>query len=695
MKKILAGINNFLNKPYADVVVLFLLCILSYGILIPWLGWFSDDWFFIWLSRKLGLAGLLRYFTSSRALFSVQHYLLDPLISVRPIFTQIFGLLAHFLSAVSLWLLVRSLWPQKRSLAAWSAFLYVVYPGFIEHPAALVYGHLYLVLAIALLSLWLTSLAIRNPRRFWFFSALAFILGVLNLLLTEYFFFVELLRPVVIWITASGQKKKLTFNRFLLFWLPYLVCFIGVVLWRVVGLGQAFEDNFFTFAVDARSNFFAAARNLLISWLKYLYTSVIQPWGKLFSLPSSADIGRTAWILYFLVMAAAGALVAALHFSRRTRRPERREDRTTRMQVLVFALVTVCLLGAPFFLTSFVTVLDTSLSRGTLPVAFGVGILLLALLMYIPVKRGWKIALLAILLALGVGRQFQRAAFYRVAWMDQTRTFWNITWRMPQLETNTVLVTNDQPLAFINQATALSSALDWIYAPEKNSERISYVIVYASEYPELAIPQNLVLPYPGSELIVDPQHIIYTYVEGGCIQLLTPKYAFEYPTLKAASLALTEVSSTTAIHDAPDASAIQPQVTIFGSEPTHDWCYYYLKADLARQQADWPAVIDREEQALAAVGFPDEHPVWAFPLLQAYAAEGRWQDLLPLFEQTYQAFLQNKGINPADASRAKDLQSIQDRFSGLWSYILSISAPSAERDAAQQQIMILIGNPAP
>ena len=37
--------------------------------------------------------------------------------------------------------------------------------------------------------------------------------------------------------------------------------------------------------------------------------------------------------------------------------------------------------------------------------------------------------------------------------------------------------------------------------------------------------------------------------------------------------------------------AILPSPPFVG-EPLHGWCYYYEKAELARQQADWDSVID-------------------------------------------------------------------------------------------------------
>jgi hypothetical protein len=46
----------------------------------------------------------------------------------------------------------------------------------------------------------------------------------------------------------------------------------------------------------------------------------------------------------------------------------------------------------------------------------------------------------------------------------------------------------------------------------------------------------------------------------------------------------------------PSAASVPP-VEIFGREPAHTWCYYYQKADLARQSEDWAQAVSLLEEA--------------------------------------------------------------------------------------------------
>jgi hypothetical protein len=56
----------------------------------------------------------------------------------------------------------------------------------------------------------------------------------------------------------------------------------------------------------------------------------------------------------------------------------------------------------------------------------------------------------------------------------------------------------------------------------------------------------------------------------------------------------------------------------FGSEPPHEWCYYYQKADLARQQNDWQTVAELGDEAQKLGLHPNDQIEW-MPFLQAYA----------------------------------------------------------------------------
>jgi hypothetical protein len=61
-----------------------------------------------------------------------------------------------------------------------------------------------------------------------------------------------------------------------------------------------------------------------------------------------------------------------------------------------------------------------------------------------------------------------------------------------------------------------------------------------------------------------------------------------------------------------------PPTIPFGSEPAHDWCYYYQKAAYARQSDNWDAVLQWGEEA-HSLGYTANDQIEWMPFLQAYA----------------------------------------------------------------------------
>ena len=68
-------------------------------------------------------------------------------------------------------------------------------------------------------------------------------------------------------------------------------------------------------------------------------------------------------------------------------------------------------------------------------------------------------------------------------------------------------------------------------------------------------------------------------------------------------------------------SAANPPEDIFGKEPAHDWCYYYEKADLARQGQDWQQVVTLGDEATKLGLAPKDTSEW-MPFLQGYFMAG-------------------------------------------------------------------------
>ena len=77
------------------LAILLLLCLLSYGVLVPRLGFYWDDWPGIWVSHSLGSSGLREYAATDRPFTGWLHTLTTSLLGERPFHWQVVALLTR------------------------------------------------------------------------------------------------------------------------------------------------------------------------------------------------------------------------------------------------------------------------------------------------------------------------------------------------------------------------------------------------------------------------------------------------------------------------------------------------------------------------------------------------------------------------------------------------------------------------
>lgn len=235
-------INELFKASIVPLVLLFV-CVLSYGLLIPWLGFYWDDWPKVWVFHSLGTSGLLEYFSGFRPFVGMLHTLTTPLLGEAPLHWHLLALLIRWLGAVAIWWSLRGLWPQRLPEAASIAFLFSVYPGFTHQPVSFLVGQeQFLSLALFIFSLGAVIWSLRVPRLFWPFTTLALISSALSMLATEYFIGLEFLRPIFIWLVLSEKIKnpRQRVRSTLTYWSSYVVVSAIFVIWRLFLFGTTF-----------------------------------------------------------------------------------------------------------------------------------------------------------------------------------------------------------------------------------------------------------------------------------------------------------------------------------------------------------------------------------------------------------------------------------------------------------------------
>ncbi len=95
---------------------------------------------------------------------------------------------------------------------------------------------------------------------------------------------------------------------------------------------------------------------------------------------------------------------------------------------------------------------------------------------------------------------------------------------------------------------------------------------------------------------------------------------------------LLPLSSTDPILPVPAQGKLAPHLPegIYpAKEAAHNWCYYFEKADLARQQKDWQAVARLGDTAFALDDYPND-PAERLPFIEGYAHVGNWQQAVEI-----------------------------------------------------------------
>jgi len=628
-------------RRWAVPLALFVAVLLSYGIYIPWLGLYGDDWLYIYNYHLLGPNSFWNFVAIDRPFSAWIYVITTPIFGVTAWPYHAFLLLLRWLSAVLLWRLLRLVWPKLDWLITWVALLFAVYPGFQQQPIAVQYILHFSVLDLFLLSLVAMIQAQLNRGKFWLFTAIAWV-GELSVFSLEYFVGLELLRPVLLWLALrdSFRDWQSRLKQVVLTWLPYLAITIGFLVWRV------WIFKFPTYQPELAANLNSTPLPTLLHLGKRilvdLYKVMIGAWQQTFSLPANSSsrlfffglvLGTLALFLFFLDRYEDQPNIPS---KKDLQGSESLPDKIRLLEVLLVGLFALFIAGWPFWATGVALELSFPWDRSTLPFMLG-ACLTTGTLIGLLFPRRVRPFLVGVLFSLAIGLHYQNAWVYKGEWQALQQYFWQLTWRAPQLQPGTIVASDWIPL-FRFSDNDLTPLLNWTYAPEQLSTRIPY------KYFDLSLRLGSTLPEVKKDLPIKHgyRNLLFTgnssdmlvvfNQPGGCLWVLRPGDK-KFPGLPETVQDTLPLSNLKQI--VPDATQPAYPPANLGTEPDHNWCYYFEKADLARQQADWSQVaklaVEAEKHGLAPID-PSE---W-LPFIEGYTQGGEFIKARQLTQMTSQ-----------------------------------------------------------
>ena len=650
---------SFKKKILHPVLALLLVAVIAYGILAPQLGFYWDDLPMSWIRYELGPEAMTRYFSTNRPVWGLLYQVTTRLIPQEPVYWQAFALLWRWLGAVAVWAIARELWKDKPRFALSLAFLFLLYPGFNQQWGSYLYSHFFIVIFFYLYSVYLS---LRRK------TIAALIFSALNLWMMEYFFPLEFARIGFIWTSLRDEypDPRQRIKPSLKLWTPYLVLFFLAVLSRLF----IFNNQVYGIGLGSKLKTapFATLLNLVQDFFISIWTVLVAAWIQIVKAIDPSVHGTRTIALYIFVSLIVFAI--ALYFL--LIQAKDGTGRRSTYYAIGLGLFLLPFAGAPFWLTGLTISLAHPANRFTLPFMLAVSLIVAGLIDFIPVRA--RYLFLAAIIGLSAGRQFLWSTDYLRDWQAQKNLFWQMTWRAPGLKPGTLVLMNEE-LAF-SADNSLSAPLNWIYDPNASADKIGYVLFYPTNRLNESLPAlqpDLPIQYDyiaGRFNGNTSQAVAFYYDPPSCLRLLDPdldsnnRFILDDSLMREASV----LSNKDQILDSSDAR--MPDV--YGPEPEHGWCYYFEKADLARQLGDWETVTSLGDEASKLNDFPN-NPVERFVFIEGYAHTGDWDRALKLSREAYRV--------------SKDY--VGPLLCKLWKRIETESIDSPERSAAISEAMNL------
>jgi len=580
--------NTTIKPPLLFLAVI----VFSFGIYIPWLGLYGDDWQYLYVFHLLGAGEYPAFVAPDRPFSAWIYQLYTPLLGETVWAYHLLILVLRWLSALAFWWVLLLLWPRKTRNLTWVVIFFCVYPGFKQQALPLEFILHFTVMLMTFLSLGLMLKAHQTVEewRRWSLTAVSVLLSA-GMFSVEYFIGLELLRPVLLWFNlrenglSTGKRLKVSLTS----WLPYLLVVVLFFIWRVF----IFSFQFYEPAVLDRIMANPAKGIFQLVWKVFndLWLLIVKVWSQAFSQSNTYTHILIAAGLFFAFFAIVFWLLRLQNVSKDESNEPGTSDEKWALQAVLLGAVALVFAGWPFWLVDVPIQSGFPWDRPSLAFMPGAALLWTGLLVLIiqPRARVW---IISGLVSLAMVYHYQNAVSYINEWKEVKKVFQQLIWRAPELEENTFLLTDGIPFLYYGDNT-LSPALNWVYKPELHESNIPYRVF------DLSIRRQTTFKEVGRDMPVEHNYrsfkfsgntnsmIAFKIFPDRCLRILGPEDQ-NLPGIPDQLEDLLYLSRKDLIGNIAEPSVSLPHV--FGSQIEKDWCYYFQKADLAGQFSEWDEV---------------------------------------------------------------------------------------------------------
>jgi len=603
--------------PYAFL----LLTILSYGLLIPWLGFYWDDWPFAWISHFLGPAEFIKTFQPFRPFLGPIFFLTTSLLHESPLAWQIAALIVRFLLVFTAWRLFSILWANHKRQVLTISLLLLVFPGYSQHWVAFTHINQELIPLISYLaSFFITAWGVKNNERYLPVTITALMLMFWGLFTTEYYIGLEPLRFLMLWFLVSRLSTEFH-SRLILtlkLWLPYLILWILNGIWLFNYYRSGVYQSYKVAAFDFLRSFTLAEIGREI--INTLATAGFNAWVQTFRLITLIPDNLSKALPIVLVLVSFPLIGIYLYKLNLNQTSEKHWG----LQMIYVGIFAILLGRLPSWAANLPITLQSSYDRFMVSMMIGSCMLLAGLIEFFIRNEKFKILIISLFIALGIGQQFNNANIFRHDWERQKEILWQFYWRIPSMQPDTLILTHQLPLDYETDLS-FTAPLNWIYAPKVIPPELPYVLLYTEKrlggptLPELKPGIPVTVRYRTVSYHGSTSNALVIYVpSSGCLRVMDPIYANGKVYERESRFLTNAIPLSNPSRILVDAIPPNLPRSLFGNEPAHTWCYYYEKTELARQKGDWSNVVALGEEALAQ-GYKPTDPFEWLPIIEGYA----------------------------------------------------------------------------
>jgi hypothetical protein len=643
-------VKNLPKEKIATLGMILLLVLLAYGLLTRWLGFYWDDWPFAWFLHSFGASEFIEAFRPFRPFLGPIFTVTTALFGENPFTWQLVGLVTRFFLSLEVWFVLRYVWPSQKWNLLWIVFLFTVYPGYRQQWVALTHVNQELIPLLWLIaSFGATVYALRNERYRNSLTALALALQALGLFSTEYFFGLEILRfffLIVIFAQASTFRKDIL-RKASIHWLPYFCVWILNAAWT-----YAYHQSsaYRSYGLNILSRSSLSLLGIGNEILTTISLAGFASWLDSFQIFSVIEGTLTQAVsLIVLLISASATFLCMCYTGNGPKDQGSSKTDTWSLQIMAIGLVAIFAGRLPSWAAGLPLKLAFDYDRFMLSIMLGASMFIIGLATFILKDGKRKILLLSLLIGFSTAYQFSISNTFRRDWENQRTFLWQLAWRIPALQKDTVLLTGELPLKYVSDMQ-ITAPINWIYSSSINDRQLPYLLVYiksrlnSSTLPSLRPDIPIQSQYRTVHFNGSTSNSVVIYKDAdGCLRVLDPIYGNSQTVPGANYLLISAIQLSNM--DRIQADAPQPRLdqSLFGPEPEHGWCYFYEKAELARQQSDWEQVVKLYDQAQQD-GLSVSMPVENLPFIEGFGMIGQVDLALQLTDRTLEV---QKDLCPA------------------------------------------------